>query len=163
MKSTQQDSSWPRYISPEERWKFLEYWEKRFGVPPATFAPYDMAASSRVTYLIRRSPHIREIASVRITRAGIPFMRNAGIHLKPVTEAVQLFGNMATRNVVSLPWKQLTDLCSEGEIKLRLDTDSGFVFIKEGQFMWGCALFLEPDRLLNRLPKNIIKALTNKK
>jgi NOL1/NOP2/fmu family ribosome biogenesis protein len=159
MKSIPWDSSWPEFVSPEKRAEILGFWETRFGVPPALFAPFYMAASSRVTYLIRKSPHVQHLASVRIVRAGIPFTRNAGIYLKPTTEAVQLFGCMATRNTVSLKMNKIRKLCIQGEIRMRLHTASGFVFLKEDEYFWGCALFLEPDRLLCRLPKNIRKEL----
>ncbi len=118
-----------------------------------------MAASSRVTYLIRKSPHIPALGSLRIVRAGLPFMRNTGIHRKPTTEAVQLFGHMATRNVISLDMKTLKKICIEEEIRLSIDSDSGFVFIREEESLWGCGLFLRPDRLLCRLPKNMKKLL----
>lgn len=132
----------------------MQFWECRFGVPPSLFIPFEMAASSRVTYLIRKSPHIPGLASTRIVRAGIPFVRNAGIHMKPTTVAAQLFGSMATRNVISLDRGSLRELCTIGEIRYRLETDSGFVFIREGKDFWGCGLFLYPDRLLCRLPRD---------
>ncbi len=160
MKSIQWDSSWPELASPEKRRKLLHFWETRFGVPPSLFAPFHMASSSRVTYLIRKSPHLSGLASARIVRAGIPFTRNAGIYMKPTTEAVQLFGWMATRNIVPLNMNQISTLCTQGEIRIRLDTDSGFVFLKEDSYCWGCGLFLEPDRLLCRLPKNIKNELS---
>ncbi len=159
MKSIQWDSSWPELASPERRAEILSFWETRFGVPPSLFVPFHMAASSRVTYLIRKSPHLFGLASTQIVRAGIPFTRNAGIYMKPTTEAVQLFGCMATRNTVSLKMAEVRKLCAQGEIRMKLDTTSGFVFMKEDEYFWGCALFLEPDRLLCRLPKNIKKEL----
>ncbi len=159
MKSIQWDSSWPKYVSNEKRRELLNFWETRFGVPPALFSPFDMAASSRVIYLIKRSPFLTKLTSVRIVRAGLPFMRNAGLYLKPTTEAAQLFGYMANRNTVSLHLDQIHNLCRQGEITLRLNFTSGFVLIKEGEYCWGCGLFLEPDRLLCRIPKNIRKEL----
>ena len=158
-KSIQWDSSWPKYIKQDKRFELLQYWENRFGVPPSLFAPFEMAASSRVTYLIRKSPHIKGLASTRIVRAGIPFMRNTGIHLKPTTEAVQLFGCMATRNRITLSREKLKKLCKNGETKLVIDTSPGFVFISQGDNLWGCGLFLPPERLLCRLPKTITKEL----
>jgi len=155
MKSIQWDSSWPKSVNPERRNELLRFWEQRFGVPPSLFAPFLMMASSRVTYLVRKSPLLSGLSSVRIVRAGLPFTRNAGRYMKPTTEAVQLFGHMATRNTVDLNMHQITALCAEGELKMSLDTDSGFVFLMEAGFAWGCGLFLEPDRLLCRLPKNI--------
>jgi len=159
MKSIQWDSSWPESVSPEKRLKLLRFLENRFGIPPSLFAPFHMMASSRVTYLVRKSPYLAGLASVRITRAGMPFMRNAGIYLKPTTEAVQLFGCMATRNTVMLERDRMRELCERGEINMKLATDSGFVFIRQDDYFWGCGLFLEPDRLLCRLPKNIKQEL----
>ncbi len=159
MKSIQWDSSWPKSVSPERRNELVRFFEQRFGVPPSLFAPFHMMASSRVTYLIRKSPSLSGISSIRIVRAGLPFVRNAGKHLKPTTEAVQLFGYMATRNIVNLSMHQLTTLCAEGEIRMPLETDSGFVFLMEGGYAWGCGLFLEPDRILCRLPKNMRQEL----
>ncbi len=159
MKSTQWDSSWPQFVNSKTRQTLLDFWAQRFGVPPAVFSPFDIAASSRVTYLIRKSPHLAGLSSLCITRAGLPFTRNAGRHLKPVTEAVQLFGPYARRNVLSMRLEDIVKLCREEELQLRLDIDSGFVFLEENGYFWGCALFLEPDRLICRLPKNIKKEL----
>jgi len=159
MKSTQWDSSWPKYVSSERRRELLNFWETRFGVPPALFTPFEMAASSRVTYLIKRSPFLSGLASLRVVRAGIPFMRNSGLYLKPTTDAIQLFGYMANKNTVSLNMDQIHSMCLNGEITLRLPFTSGFIIIKEDDYCWGCGLFLEPDRLLCRFPKNIKKEL----
>ncbi len=97
---------------------------------------------------------------MRITRAGLPFMRNAGIHRKPTTEAAQRFGHLATRNVVRLALPDLFQLCLQNEIALEIDTDPGFVFLMDmNRSVWGCGLYLQPGRLLNRLPKRMVQEL----
>ncbi len=132
--------------------------EERFGITKDTFADYILAASSRTIYLIRKSRHILRCSSIRIQNIGIPFIRDVAGYLKPTTWAVQKFGNLAQKNIFNIDYDLLRTLVTQGEIKYQIDTSSGYVIIAVESNVWGCALFLEPDRLLCRFPKALKKA-----
>lgn len=149
------DSSWPKWLSQTEQEKILCFWNDRFGVSPRMFCNYLLAASTRTVYLISKSYHLTDMASIKINTAGIPFIRNVAGYLKPTTWAVQRFGSMATRHVVTLTDRQLYSMIQEGEIQIECKHEQGYVIIKNQDKIWGCSLFLKPDRLLCRLPKVI--------
>lgn len=156
--STQWDSSWPRWLNRDEQREIFTYWKDRFGISRAVFNNYLLAASSRTIYLIKKSEHILRFSSIRIQNIGLPFIRDVAGYLKPTTWAVQRFGYLAQKNVISIDCKLLKALVNEGEIKYPLDISSGYVIIAVDSNIWGCALFLEPDRLLCRFPKALKRA-----
>jgi len=159
MKSIPWDSSWPRLVEPSVRAELLGYWSLRFGVPPAIFAPYELMASSRTVYLVRKSEHLEDIATLTVQQAGLPFIRKVAGHLKPTTVAVQRFGHLATRNVFDLE-DDLRSFVEEGELEVELDNEeAGYIIVKSFSHIWGCGLFLPPGRLLCRFPKKIKSAL----
>ncbi len=149
----------------------IRYWEERFGIPPAAFVPYDFYFSTRTAYIARKSSHNRVISDLKTDFIGLPFLRQVTKFLKPTTVAAQRFGFLAQKNVISLDKDSLLSLCQQGEIAWNSGqetTSSGFVILKivwpdspllsTGAYL-GVSLFLEPNRLLCRLPKSMTKGL----
>ncbi len=159
MNVTRWDSSWPRLLDRFEEREICDFWQERFGIPPSVFAPFLMMTSSRTVYILRRSESIAQFTDLRIAQAGLPFIRKVAGHFKPTTASLQLFGALALSNSVDLTGR-LCEWASKGEIKLELDTSPGYVIIKTGEAIWGAGLYLEPSRLLCRLPKAIKRALS---
>jgi hypothetical protein len=142
-------------LDPGERHDLFGYWAGRFGIPPATFLPFVPATTSRTIYLVRKDGHLTDVAPLRVQQVGCPFVRHVGGYLKPTTVAAQLFGHLAVRNVVDVEPDSLVILCREGELSYEADITAGYVLLRAAGHMWGCSLFLPPDRLLCRLPKTI--------
>jgi hypothetical protein len=135
----------------------LALWEERFGINASEFDGYELLATSRTVYIRRGTDAKPEYGSLQM--AGMPFVREVGRFLKPVTCAVQRFGHLASKNVADLSCQALKTICSDGEITMS-GFDTGFVIVKTGCHVWGACLFVEPDRLLCRLPKGIRRAVT---
>ncbi len=84
----------------------------------------------------------------------MPFLRRVAGYLKPTTEAAQRFGRLARKNILELQRDQMEVLCHQGEIPWkRGEVEQGYVFLVVESWVWGCGLFLDPDRLLCRLPR----------
>jgi len=146
-------------LRSDTREEIIGYWEERFGVPARTFDPYLLMASSRTVYLVRENPGLELLKTMRIQNAGLPFIRKVAGYLKPTTFAVQRFGAWAGKCIANLSISDLSRLCRDGEIKLEKDFSPGYVILRTDGDTWGCSLFLSPDRLLCRLPKNLRKAI----
>ncbi len=84
----------------------------------------------------------------------MPFLRWIAGYLKPTTEAAQGFGPVARKNVFALREEEMGLLCRRGEMAWRTDAaEEGYVFLSVDGWVWGCGLYLKPDRLLCRLPR----------
>jgi NOL1/NOP2/fmu family ribosome biogenesis protein len=81
------------------RREVVGWWEERFGVPAGTFAEFTFweKGSGKVWILAGEEP-----SPVEIEALGMTFLRTRQEHWKPTTEAVQRFGELATKNVVAL-------------------------------------------------------------
>lgn len=101
---------------------------------------------------------MEELAALRIQNVGLPLVRQVAGYLKPTTPAAQLLGRHARRRVAELAPAELERLRREGEIPWRGPWEPGYVFLAAAGQTWGCGLYLEPGRLLSRLPKNMALA-----
>ncbi len=150
----------------------VKYWEERFGIPPASFLPYEFHSSTRTIYIARQSRHCRVISSLNKDFMGLPFLRQVTRFLKPTTVAAQRFGHLAKKNVIEIKRKPLLSLCKEGEIRWEKGptiTGPGYVILNLAypeshtaalrRHFLGVSLFLEPGRLLCRLPKSMAKGV----
>lgn len=144
---------------PDDRMQCLDLWQERFGIPAECFDEHELLSSSKTIYMVKRSVYLESFMTRPVQMVGIPFLRQVGRYMKPVTCAVQRFGHMATRNIVTLSSGELHELCREGEISVGQAFTPGFVVVRTVSAVWGAALFLEPDRLLCRFPKNMRNAL----
>jgi NOL1/NOP2/fmu family ribosome biogenesis protein len=81
------------------RREVLEWWEGRFGIPPAAFEDFTFweKGAGKVWILAGDAADPIEIEAL-----GMTFLRTRQEHWKPTTEAVQRFGELATENVVDL-------------------------------------------------------------
>lgn len=137
----------------------LDLWQERFGIISDHFEPYNLVSTSKTTYLIKKSMLVKSSIIDNLQMAGIPFVKQVGRFPKPATCAVQRFGNLATKNSLNLTKENLVLLCKEGEIVIHENFSSGYIIVRTGEAVWGACLFLEPERLLCRFPKNLAKAM----
>lgn len=77
----------------------VEWYDERFGIPPETFAEFTFweKGAGKVWILAGEAADPIEIEAL-----GMTFLRTRQEHWKPTTEAVQRFGELATKNVVDL-------------------------------------------------------------
>lgn len=144
------------WLSPTERAEFLDYFETRFGIGGEVFQCYDF---------YRRGENINALAvgarsaadTLDATDGGVPFAKvtHSGL-FKPATRGVQVFGHLATRNVVELDLEGLRSLV-EGR---RVDAPGlqGFVILKLHGAAIGVGLCRE-GRLESQLPRSMTEHL----
>lgn len=137
----------------------LGYLEERFGIPAAVFADYLLLRRGSSIWILSRDERLADLAPLKVDAVGLLFLRRVGTHLKPTTTALQLFGAQARRNVVHLEPVQLRQLYEEGEITGDFQVSPGYVVIKEGELIIGCALYV-PGRLLSRFPRHLFAPQT---
>ena len=102
----------------------LDFWDDRFGVDPAVFEGY--------TFWERGNGKIWAFAGeletpVDIEALGMSFMRTRQEHWKPTTEAVQRFGNHASRNVIDLSRSEAEALLAGHSQEIEWGGDWGYL------------------------------------
>jgi len=81
----------------------VDWWDERFGVPPETFDGYTFWEKGKGKIWIL---HGEVDSPIRVEALGMKFLRTRQEHWKPTTNAVQRFGDRATRNVLELTREQ---------------------------------------------------------
>ncbi len=152
------DSSWPVYVPEPERRLVLGYFEQRFGIPLSTYADYLLFKRSKTYMVLRYTPHLTAVATLKVYTVGLPVLRQVGRYCKPTTAALQTFGHLATRNVVELSTAQLERLLRHRILPLSLALTPGYVMLRAAGHILGCGLYTA-GRLLSQLPQRQVRQL----
>jgi NOL1/NOP2/fmu family ribosome biogenesis protein len=131
----------------------LGYFEERFGIDLSAFDGFILFERPQAFWLLSDSPHLRELAHLRIRTTGIPVLRKIQHRLKPTTSAIQIFGATAVRNVVDLRPEQVLHILKGGGMNLDLPLSSGYVILAQGTHILGCGLYTG-TRLLSQIPRS---------
>ncbi|PSP55737.1 hypothetical protein BRC82_03900 [Halobacteriales archaeon QS_1_67_19] len=108
------------------REEVVEWWDRRFGVSPETFADYSFWEKGKGKIWILRG----EVASPKCVEAlGMKFLRTRQEHWKPTTNAVQRFGREATENVIGLTREQARRFVRGETQELDWDGDWGYLVV----------------------------------
>jgi len=104
----------------------VSFWVDRFGVDPETF--------ESDTFWERGNGKIWVFAEdvetpVDIEALGMSFMRTRQEHWKPTTEAVQRFGDRATRNIIHLDREAAERFLAGEDQQLEWDGDWGYLIV----------------------------------
>jgi NOL1/NOP2/fmu family ribosome biogenesis protein len=102
----------------------VEWWEERFGVPPATFEEYTFweKGAGKVWAFTGDVP-----SPATVETLGMTFLRVRQEHWKPTTEAVQRFAGEATRNVVHLDAEEARRFVAGEDQAVEWDGDWGYL------------------------------------
>lgn len=146
------DSSWPAFVPEPQRRRVLDYFAERFGIPPGCFDDYHLLERRKLYAIMRRSPHLELLASLKVQSLGLPVLRKMGRHLKPTTAALQRFGSQATRNRLELTASQVRSLLQQEVLPLRLDLSPGYVILLHEGHVLGCGLYT-PGLLRSQIPR----------
>ena len=114
------------------------------------FDGYRWWGGQRSYGIIRDSGHLDKVAHLKVRNVGIVMLRNVSHYLKPTTQAVNLVGQLAQRNIFELDRHTLKSLLEDGDLPVSFP-EPGYVILKFGDYALGCGLGL-PDRLVNQLP-----------
>ncbi|MGB9953670.1 DUF7122 family protein [Haloarcula marismortui] len=113
---------------PEQatREEVLEFWQDRFGVPPETFEGYTFwERGAGKLWLYRGRPP----SPVDIEGLGMTFLRTRQEHWKPTLEAVQRFGDRASKNVIHLDEDAARAFVAGEDRELDWDGDWGYLVV----------------------------------
>ncbi|MEF8851509.1 MAG: hypothetical protein V5A44_00685 [Haloarculaceae archaeon] len=110
------------------RVEVLAWWDERFGVPADVFADHSFweRGSGKIWAYAGEAPSPVEIESL-----GMVFLRTRREHWKPTLEAVQRFGDHATRNVVALSRDEAATFLAGDDQELDWDGDWGYLVVTD--------------------------------
>jgi len=107
-------------------------------------------------WAISDSSWIDTLGNLAVESAGIMILRKLDEGVKPTTVALQLLGNLITKNVVTLEFEELLDLIVHKTMKTKIGADEvsrGYVAIRVGEYVVGCAYYRKGE-LISQLPKS---------
>jgi hypothetical protein len=138
-------------VPETQRRSILTYFEERFGMPLSLFDAYHLLERRKLYVILRRSPHLHQLASFKVQSLGLPVLRKMGRHVKPTTAALQRFGTRATRHRLELSAAQVQSLLQQEVLPLRLDLQPGYVILMHEGHILGCGLYT-PGLLRSQIP-----------
>lgn len=105
----------------------LEWWEERFGVEPAVFEDYTFweRGSGKVWAFYGEVP-----SPIEVQALGIRLLRTRQEHWKPTLEAVQRFGNHATKNCIDVSQAEARAFFEGEDQELDWDGDWGYLIVR---------------------------------
>ncbi|MFB6079988.1 MAG: hypothetical protein ABEJ81_03145 [Haloferacaceae archaeon] len=121
--ATPADRTVPGRVSRAE---VLDWWAERYGVPPATFADHGFWEKGNGKVWIAHAA-VSHPDPVRIEALGLKFLRTRREHWKPTTNAVQRFGDAATRNVIALDAEEAARFVAGEDQDIAWDGDWGYL------------------------------------
>jgi NOL1/NOP2/fmu family ribosome biogenesis protein len=122
---------------------------RRFGFPEQMFDRW--AAVEHVDDVFIASPEAQEFDRLKVVRKGIRLARVFAHGIKPTTNAMQVFGRYATRNVLDLDSQQAHRFVQGEELQLEAAVESGFVVVRHDGFAVGVGLY-KPGVLKSQVP-----------
>jgi NOL1/NOP2/fmu family ribosome biogenesis protein len=146
-------------VEQVERDRVVGFWEEEFGVSPATLDGYrfykkgarKVWAVSRET--VERLGGSETLDALEYESVGLPLMRVGGEHDKPTTDALQRFGDEATRKVVDVDADAARAFVRGETVEREYDVeDLGYVVVRHDGDVLGCGLYF-PGELRSQVPK----------
>lgn len=104
----------------------LEWWAKRYGIPPATFEHHTFWERGRGNLWCVRGTFPDP---VEVEGLGMVCLRTRGHDWKPTTNAAQRFGDCATRNVLTLSPERAARFVSGDSQSVKWDGDRGYLIV----------------------------------
>ncbi|MCX2818129.1 hypothetical protein EGH25_02005 [Haladaptatus sp. F3-133] len=135
------------------------FWEDEFGVPPGTFDGYRFyKKGARKVWAVSRGTVERlggdgTLDALDYESVGLPLIRVGGEHDKPTTDALQRFGDEATRKVIDVDADTARAFVNGETVERGYDVeDLGYVVVRYEGRVLGCGLYF-PGELRSQVPK----------
>jgi NOL1/NOP2/fmu family ribosome biogenesis protein len=131
----------------------IAWWEERYGIPPATFEEHSFweRGSGKVWAFRGEAP-----SPIDVQGLGMHVLRTGGEHWKPTTNAVQRFGERATRNVLVVDAEAAAVFVRGDDQAVEWNGDWGYLIVARelagGVAPLGVGLYLRGE-LRSRVPK----------
>jgi NOL1/NOP2/fmu family ribosome biogenesis protein len=131
----------PIFVSKAERDEILSYYRERFGIPDKVFTGFSFLKEGKMIWVVSDSKGLEEILDrLKIMSAGVPLLRLLE-RWKPTTVGLQVFGGLATKNVVSLEDETLDLFLKDGAVHKNFPVEYGYVIVKWKNGVLGCGLY----------------------
>lgn len=98
------------------------------------------------------------MASMRVNKAGMAILHRIKGYLKPTTNAIQIFGQTAKKNVLDIGRDVLLNLLEKRTVMMAWSDEEGYVILRYEGIILGCGLALK-DRLMHQLPRWMVQNL----
>lgn len=115
--------------------KLLAELIRRFGFPEHLFSEWALVSHNSDIFIT--TPEAAEFTTIKPVRKGIRLARCFPHSIKPTTNAMQLWGQYATRNVIPLDESQANSFIQGQELKLNAEAEDGFVIVRYQEFTLG--------------------------
>ena len=124
-----------------DRREVVRWWSERFGVPEEVFEPYEFFIRGRNTiWALRKTDRLP--AGLRFEALGMVVMRKSKLGWKPTTNAIQVFGRYARRNVVDLDEAGMRVFLAGGDVRGPFEgVEEGYVVVRYRGLPLGCGLY----------------------
>jgi NOL1/NOP2/fmu family ribosome biogenesis protein len=131
----------PIFVSKAERDEILSYYRERFGIPDGVFTGFSFLKEGKMIWVVSESKGLEDIlAGLKIKSAGVPLLRLLD-RWKPTTVGLQVFGSLATKNVVDLDDRTFDLFLKDGAVRKDFSADYGYVIVKWKNGVLGCGLY----------------------
>ena len=95
----------------------------------------------KMIWVVSESKGLEELFDrLKIMSAGVPLLRLLE-RWKPTTVGLQVFGDLATKNVVTLEDETLDLFLKDGTIRKNFSAEFGYVIVKWKNGVLGCGLY----------------------
>ena len=129
--------------------KVFQELTRRFGFPEQMFDRW--AAVEHAEDVFVATPEAQEFDRLKVVRKGLRLARIFAHGVKPTTNAMQVFGRYATRNVLDLDFQQAQRFVQGEELQLEAEVEPGFVIVRHDGFAVGVGLY-KPGVLKSQVP-----------
>jgi NOL1/NOP2/fmu family ribosome biogenesis protein len=124
--------------------KLIEEFRKRFGLPVNVFRAWALVEHNEDVFIT--TPEAASFDAIRPVRKGIRLARIFPHGFKPTTNAIQIFGRYATKNILDLSPDQARQFINGEILELPFSESSttvtdGFVIIRCDGFALGVGFF----------------------
>ncbi|MHC1635219.1 MAG: methyltransferase RsmF C-terminal domain-like protein [Candidatus Methanospirareceae archaeon] len=132
----------------------LKYMEERFGIHRDVFCGYSFIVRGNKIRIVAREVANKDLSGLKVENIGILFGRyfKKENKFKPTTNALQIFGKYATKNIVELSEEEKEDYIRGFDLKKDLNIEEGYVILKYKGDVLGCGLYRD-GKIKNQVPK----------
>jgi NOL1/NOP2/fmu family ribosome biogenesis protein len=140
-------------FEPLHRSEVTALWLERFGIPESAFDGYRFYRKAQSIWVVSDV----DLPVLSYEALGMRMMDLKGRVWKPTTCALQIFGGLATKNVVHLNGDQARAFLAGGTQEIESATEPGYTVVFYMGEVLGCGLYSR-GRLISQVPKEMRSA-----
>ncbi len=142
-----------KIMSNEEKREILKEINERFGIPINVFDDYVFVKSNKKVWIFGKEASEKNFSGLFVECFGMLFARLDKGRVKPTTNAAQIFGKYATKNVVEIGEAEMYDVLRGLNLyDFECDAKDGYVLLKYKEHILGVGL-KQGKFIKNMIPK----------